>query len=277
MVTTHFPYLSMLSATLPLDHIGEITQVLLERTDTEKVWLDKKVHASLDVSVPLVGAPQVWAAGFRGEGIRIAVLDTGIDGTHPDLDDLDDDPATNDPKIIETRNSTNDATAQDTSGHGTHVAGIAAGTGQLSGGLYTGVAPQANLWNLKVLSSRDGQGLTSWIIAGVEFAALGEDGLPGTGDEADIINMSLGEDVQSGALDPLSRKVNWAVDQGLVVVVAAGNDGETDGMFAVTQPAVARKAIAVGASTDGDQIADFSSLGPTLDLRLKPTWWPQAR
>lgn len=270
MVTTHFPYLSMLSATLPLDHIGEITQVLLERTDTEKVWLDKKVHASLDVSVPLVGAPQVWAAGFRGEGIRIAVLDTGIDGTHPDLDDLDDDPATNDPKIIETRNSTNDATAQDTSGHGTHVAGIAAGTGQLSGGLYTGVAPQANLWNLKVLSSRDGQGLTSWIIAGVEFAALGEDGLPGTGDEADIINMSLGEDVQSGALDPLSRKVNWAVDQGLVVVVAAGNDGETGGMFAVTQPAVARKAIAVGASTDGDQIADFSSLGPTLDLRLKP-------
>ena len=126
------------------------------------------------------------------------------------------------------------------------------------------------MWNLKVLSSRDGQGLTSWIIAGVEFAALGEDGLPGTGDEADIINMSLGEDVQSGALDPLSRKVTWAVDQGLVVVVAAGNDGETGGMFAVTQPAVARKAIAVGASTDGDQIADFSSLGPTLDLRLKP-------
>ena len=145
-VTHIYDVLPMLAATLPLKSIGDTSRALQQSPYTEKIWLDRKVHVNLDVSVRLIGAQQVWDTGYRGEGVEIAILDTGVDGSHPDLDDLDDDPSTNDPKILQARDFTDDGTTQDLVGHGTHVAGTAAGTGEASSGLYTGVAPGANLY-----------------------------------------------------------------------------------------------------------------------------------
>ena len=568
------------STKLSFEGINETFKTLIERPEIKKIWLDKKVKVSLYDSVPLIGAPELWKSGYNGSGLKIAILDTGIDDTHPDLDDLDDNPATNDPKVIVKKDFTDDNTTEDLYGHGTHCAGIAAGTGaapsepyptptpvpiptptptvtptptpassefgmpvhipktsntedfehrysdqnakkkiyssaetipdayepddnyslanwiptdgtkQLhnfhvpgdldyvkfnatederylietsdlgnesdtytylydtdglteiihdddsSEGLasririiwkcndsgtyyvkvrhfsssasgpnthynisvlegysppaefndvysdygedadedglydylvievgvnvtkagryrvrgelyengtyhwgvyyasksaylsegnhtiklkfsgmeirnngyngtydlkylylynatyhqldyryyayttayynytdfqefprYIGVAPGAYLWNIKVLN-KGGWGLESWVIDGVEYAALGPDGIAHTGDEADIISMSLGGSPRSEEEDPLCQAVNEAVEQGLVVVVAAGNSGP--GYFTISSPGTASKVITVGASDKEDELAWFSSWGPTPDLIVKP-------
>jgi subtilisin family serine protease len=121
---------------------------------------------------------------------------------------------------------------------------------------YMGVAPKANLLEGKVLN-RYGWGFSSWVIAGIEWAVA---------KRADIISMSLGGGPTDGN-DPLSLAVDWAFDQGVLVVVAAGNFGK---YFGVAAPGAARKALTVGAVDDSDNIAWFSSRGPTLDYRVKP-------
>ena len=247
------PELGLMAAKLPFATLVNGARDILEAGYVEKVWLDTVVRATLDTNVPRIGAPQVW--------------DTGVDATHPDLDDLDDNPAAIDPKVLQSRDFTGEGDTRDARGHGTHVAGIAAGTGRSSGGTYIGTAPGANLWNLRVLDS-GGLGLSSWIIAALEFASLGPDKLLGSDDEADVANLSLGGSPTGSGNDPLSLAVDLAVGRGLVVVVAAGNEGPE--MLTVTRPGVARKAITVGATDDLDNIASFSGRGPTSDLRLKP-------
>jgi parallel beta-helix repeat protein len=266
-VTMKSPRLSVLAAKLPVDTIKESTETLLKRPDVEKIWLDKKVQVSLNESVPLIGAPELWATGDNGAGIKIAILDTGIDATHPDLNDLDDNVETYDPKVTVSVNFSDDSSADDLFGHGTHCAGIAAGTGEASNYLYRGVAPGAYLWNIKVLD-RYGSGYDSWIISGIQYAALGPDGVESTGDEADVISMSFGANMNGDGTDPISTAVDWAVDHGVTCVAAAGNSGPM--MSTVGMPAVARKVITVGATTKADTMASFSSRGPTADYRLKP-------
>ena len=260
------PYnaLPLIAASLPKASMAAVTEALLADSAVKAVWLDRRVSVSLATSVPLIGAPSVWASGYRGEGIEIAVLDTGVDAAHPDLDDLDDVATTTDPKVIRVVDFTDDATTTDLHGHGTHVAGIAAGMGAGGGG--SGVAPKASLWSVKVLGG-SGSDLTSWVISGIEYASRGPDGLPNTGDEADVINMSLGDSLADDGTDPLSLAADKAVDEGLVVVIAAGNNGST--MFTVNSPGVARKPIAVAATDNADAVASFSSRGPTIDRRLK--------
>jgi len=121
---------------------------------------------------------------------------------------------------------------------------------------YVGVAPKADLLEVKVLN-KYGWGYDSWIIAGIEWAVK---------NGADIISMSIVGWPTDGT-DPLSQAVDWAFDQGVLVVVAAGNEGQ---YFGVTAPGAARKALTVGAVDDSDNIAGFSSRGPTLDYRVKP-------
>jgi subtilisin family serine protease len=132
--------------------------------------------------------------------------------------------------------------------------------------IFRGVAPGATLWNLKVLN-RYGWGYWDWIIAGIEYAAYGPDKTPNTGDEADIISMSLGSSWPSDGTDPVSLACDAAADAGRVVVVAAGNSWN---YFRIGTPAASRKAITVGALDKYDNIAWFSSRGPTVDFRIKP-------
>ena len=211
------------------------------------VWLDGTRKASLDKSVPQIGAPKAWAAGYDGKGVKIAVLDTGVDATHPDLKS----------QVIAAKNFSTAATIADKVGHGTHVASIAAGTGAKSGGKYKGVAPGAKIISGKVLDDT-GSGDDSGILAGMEWAA--EQG-------AQVVNLSLGGQ-DTPEVDPLEALVNKLSDEkGILFAIAAGNSGPES----VGSPGSADMALTVGAVDDKDALAPFSSTGPRIgDGAIKP-------
>lgn len=215
----------------------------------DKIWLDGKVQASLDVSVPQIGAPEVWKAGYDGKGVDVAVLDTGVDTGHPDLAG----------KIAKTRSFVPDETVQDGHGHGTHVASTIVGSGAASDGKRKGVAPGADLFVGKVLDNT-GQGQDSWIIAGMEWAATSG---------AKIVSMSLGGDA-TGSSDILSETVDeLSASTGTLFVIAAGNSGPSE--QTVGTPGIADSALTVGAVDKSDKLASFSSRGPRAgDYAVKP-------
>ncbi|MGP3914535.1 S8 family serine peptidase [Nonomuraea sp. 10N515B] len=213
-----------------------------------KVWLDGKARVSLKESVPQVGAPQAWAAGYDGKGVKVAVLDTGVDGTHPDLQG----------RITESASFVPGEEVKDVNGHGTHVASTVAGTGAASDGANKGVAPAADLLIGKVLAD-NGYGQDSWIIAGMEWAAA----------RAKVVSMSLGSDVPDGGADPMAQAVdNLSKQHGTLFVIAAGN---SYGAGTIGTPGSAASALTVGAVDKADERAAFSSMGP-LDRTygLKP-------
>ncbi|WP_436850527.1 S8 family peptidase [Streptomyces griseoloalbus] len=211
------------------------------------VWLDGVRKASLDTSVAQIGTPKAWAAGYDGKGVTIAVLDTGVDATHPDLKG----------QVAQSKNFTSAPDAGDKVGHGTHVASIAAGTGAKSGGTYKGVAPGAKVLNGKVLDD-SGFGDDSGILAGMEWAAA---------QGADVVNMSLGG-MDTAEVDPLEAAVNkLSAEKGVLFAIAAGNEGPQS----IGSPGSADAALTVGAVDDKDALADFSSTGPRLgDGAIKP-------
>uniref|UniRef100_A0AAU1ZWF7 S8 family serine peptidase n=1 Tax=Streptomyces sp. NBC_00093 TaxID=2975649 RepID=A0AAU1ZWF7_9ACTN len=215
----------------------------------DKLWLDAQVKASLDVSVPQIGAPEVWQAGYDGTGVDVAVLDTGVDTGHPDLAG----------KIAETQSFVPDETVQDGHGHGTHVASTIVGSGAASDGKRKGVAPGAELLVGKVLAN-DGRGQSSWIIAGMEWAAHSG---------AKIVSMSLGGDA-TGPSDILSETVDeLSASTGTLFVIASGNSGPAE--QTVGTPGIADSALTVGAVDKSDKLASFSSRGPRLgDSAVKP-------
>lgn len=242
---------------------------LAQQDFVSHVFLDTKVKPYLDESVPLIKPPTDWNQletqfGFpiNGSGVRIAILDSGIDTNHPDLDDFDDDPLTTDSKVIAESCFTGEGYTHDNRGHGTHCASIAAGTGNASSYQYVGVAPGAYLLNGKVIHDL-GYGTTSWSISGIEWAVS---------QSADIISMSFGSDPLGGSgngTDPLSLTVDWAVSQGVICTIAAGRYGSW-GEFSIAAPGVAKLAITVGATNQADIVIPSSSRGPTGDYRLKP-------
>ncbi len=213
------------------------------------IWLDGVRKVSLDKSVPQIGAPTAWQAGYDGKGIKIAVLDTGIDATHADLKD----------QVVAAKNFTTAVGTNDAYGHGTHVASIAAGTGAISNGKYKGVAPGAKLLNGKVLDD-SGYGEDSGILAGMEWAVA---------QGADVVNLSLGG-LDTPEIDPLEAQINkLSAETGVLFAVAAGNEGEF-GEQTVGSPGSAAAALTVGAVDDKDKLADFSSRGPGADGQIKP-------
>ncbi|MEU2711112.1 S8 family serine peptidase [Streptomyces sp. NPDC007205] len=215
------------------------------------VWLDGVRRASLDTSVPQIGAPVAWQAGYTGKGVKVAVLDTGVDTRHPDLKH----------QVTESRNFTSAADTTDHFGHGTHVASIVAGTGAAtpagSGGTYRGVAPDAEILNGKVLDDT-GSGDDSGILAGMEWAASRG---------ASVVNLSLGG-YDSPGIDPLEAEVDkLSATKGILFVIAAGNDGP----HSIGSPGSADAALTVGAVDKKDRLADFSSTGPRIgDGAIKP-------
>ncbi|MGW8889662.1 S8 family serine peptidase [Streptomyces sp. NPDC055749] len=204
---------------------------------------DAKVRMYTNDSVPLIGAPDVWkrkdpgGKGADGTGMTVAVLDSGVDYTHPDLGGGFGDGH----KVVAGHDFVNgDGDPMDDNGHGTHVAGIIAGKAASKGGV-TGVAPGADLTAYKVMNA-NGEGITSDIVAGIEAAVD-----PANPHRADVINLSIGGYGDGG--DPLGLAATAATRAGVVVVAAAGNEGP--GAGTVGTPAAADGVIAVGASVSG--------------------------
>jgi subtilisin family serine protease len=217
------------------------------RSGVSAVWLDGLRAPSLDVSVPQIGAPAAWAAGLDGAGVKVAVLDTGVDPDHPDLAG----------QVVARQNFTEgEEDDLDRVGHGTHVASTIAGTGAASDGRYTGVAPKASLLDGKVCVEFGCA--ESWILAGMQWAA--EQG-------ANVVNLSLGGS-DTPEDDPLEQGIDALTEEfGTLFVVAAGNSGDD---ATISSPASADSALAVGAVTKSDELAGFSSRGPRVDGGLKP-------
>ena len=211
------------------------------------VWLDGVRQVTLAESVPQIKAPQAWAAGYDGEGVTVAVLDTGVDATHPDLAG----------RIAGSRNFTEAPDTDDTVGHGTHVASTIAGSGAASQSRYRGVAPGTELLIGKVCP--DTSCPDSAILAGMEWAATSG---------ADVVNMSLGAPDSPG-VDPLEQAVaDLSAEYGTLFVTAAGNSG-TDA--SIDSPGSADAALTVGAVDKSGVLAEFSSRGPRAgDSGLKP-------
>ena len=239
------------------EDIGKITAL----PGVKKVHLDRELALHLHNSIPLIGADQVWKMTdsqnqlLKGSGIRVGVIDTGIDYTHPDLGGCFGEGC----KVAGGYDFyDNDADPMDPFSHGTHVAGIIAANGKVKG-----VAPEATLYAYRVCAQFCP---TSYIIQALERAA-DPDQNPSTPDALDVVNLSLGG---PGDLDDLSTiAANQASKAGIVVVISAGNDGQKPN--AVGTPGNAELAITVAASNQQDTIADFSSRGPSAsDIVFKP-------
>jgi thermitase len=185
-----------------------------------------------------VEAPAAWDSTTGSNTIRIAVLDTGISTSHPDLAG----------KVVSSRNFTDDPTADDNNGHGTHVAGIASAVTNNAVGI-AGTDWNARLMNGKVLN-QSGSGYYSWIASGITWAA--DNG-------AQVINLSLGGNSPSSTLQ---AAVDYAWSRGVLLACAAGNDGLTTPSY----PAYYANCIAVGATTQSDSRASFSNYGTWVDV-----------
>jgi minor extracellular serine protease Vpr len=221
-----------------------------------------EVEALMDESVAYTRAPQAWELGATGAGQSVAVLDTGIDWTHPMFGGDATPPSDAHPKVKHYETWT--AGHHDAHGHGTHVAGTAAGSSTFGDTLlgparYDGPAKDAEIWGYKVLSDA-GTGLNLSVVMGIESAA---ERAP------DVMNLSLGS--ESGDPDsPEAEALNNAAAGGVVSAVAAGNSGP--GYSTIGSPGSAHDVVTVGASTDpGDRGYLASVPGSDLgDIEMVP-------
>ena len=263
---------------IALDVSDEEIERIKSLPGVKSVYPNYEVHTTLSDSVPLIqgGIPagqldingnncvQSGKECLTGKGVTIAIIDTGVDYTHPDLGGCTTEQFlakqcskviggydfSGDDSIFDTLIIVPDNDPMDNDGHGTHVASIAAGNGVLKG-----VAPDAKIIAYKVFP----YSFESIIISAIERSVdPNQDG--DFSDHADIISMSLGG--YGNPDDPQSQAVDTAVDAGVVVVVAAGNSGPNE--RTIGSPGTSRKAITVGASNKLNRIAEFSSRGPVI-------------
>jgi len=273
---------------------GELNQ-LGGHPDVDYIAPDRPVRAASNVLAETINADHVWANFNKfGNGIGVAVIDSGINNQAQDFGDAAGKMSGSSSRIVYAENflvplgangqypNTRYKTTDDY-GHGTHVAGIIAGNGFVSNQLgsirsLTGIAPQATLIDLKVLDGT-GQGNDSNVIAAIDRAISLQKTY-----KIGVINLSIGRRVYSSfTQDPLCLAVERAWQAGIVVVVAAGNDGRnndygTGGYGTINAPGNDPMVITVGAmrtagtsQRNDDEIATYSSRGPTpVDHIVKP-------
>jgi subtilisin family serine protease len=279
-----------MAVVVPRSQLGRLTAL----PGVAKVYPSVRYRPQLDRSVPQIGAPTLWGAGLEnaGQGMKIAIIDEGIDQRHPFFSPAGytmpagypkGQTAYTTAKVIVARafpparptwKNASKPFDPELSSHGTHVAGIAAGNANTlaEGTRISGVAPRAYLGNYKALTIPTDadvglDGNSPELAAAIEAAVA---------DGMDVINMSLGEPEIEPSRDIVVQALTAAARAGVVSVVAAGNDFNDFGRGSIGSPGSAPDAITVGAvstSRNGpeDVVAPFSSSGPTpLSLRLKP-------
>jgi serine protease AprX len=231
--------------------------------DVDFISYDSKVFAVMDEARKTIGADYSLNTRYTGKGVTVAIIDTGI-APHADLIYPSN-------RIIGFKDFVNNHTKfYDDNGHGTHCAGILAGSGYSSKGRYKGIAPETNILSIKVLDEK-GNGNTSDILSTVQWIIENKEVY-----KTKIINFSLGAIAQyKERRDPLVKAANRAIEENLIVVAAVGNSGPMHNT--ILSPATGRYVISVGSLNDrgrpyskGGTIAEFSSRGPTLDRIRKP-------
>lgn len=254
VVKRRYKIINAISADIP----QESTDIIIKSPNVEYVENDEKVFAHVPIGtcqavqvlkqtvpwgIERIGSRLVNAVGNTGKGIKIGILDTGIDYNHEDLKD-------NYRGGYNFVGNNNDPI--DDNGHATHVAGIVAAEDNDIG--VVGVAPQAYLYSVKVLAF-DSTGSTSDIVSGLEWSV--DNGMQ-------IINMSLGSEYDSISV---SRAINNTYNSGILIVAAAGNSGNANGSGNTMDfPAKYDSVISVGATDINDNRAKFSSTGPKLEI-----------
>ena len=269
---TQFRYwlIDSIAGTVELNRIHE----LLEIPGVVFIELDGRLGIQMEDVVPAHGVDLVWQdTGYTGSGVTMAIIDTGIDGNHTALDDLDDDNTTNDPKIVAFYDAINNPGATngteifpyDDNGHGTHCAGITAGTGAPNY-QHVGVAPHANLVGVKVLDG-GGSGSFAAVMAGMEWTVEKRH-------EFNIRAASMSLGALTGAIEwtsseeeSVNRMANEMMRAGVTLFIAAGNSG---GTATIGTPGSAEDVITVGSLDKDTSIAIYSSQGPTEEGRVKP-------
>ncbi|MED5306591.1 MAG: S8 family serine peptidase [Candidatus Thermoplasmatota archaeon] len=269
---TQFRYwlIDSVAGKIDLDRIPD----LVDLPGVVFVELDARLGIQMEEVVPTHGVDLVWQdTGYTGDGITMAIIDTGIDGNHTALDDLDDDNTTNDPKIVAFYDAINHPEATngteifpyDDNGHGTHCAGITAGTGAPNY-QHVGVAPRANLVGVKVLDG-GGSGSFAAVMAGMEWTVEKRH-------EFNIRAASMSLGALTGAIEwtsseeeSVNRMANEMMRAGVTLFIAAGNSG---GTATIGTPGSAEDVITVGSLDKDTAIAVYSSQGPTEEGRVKP-------
>jgi subtilisin family serine protease len=243
--------------------------------------LNGELRIALDNAIGIHHVDTVWDYGYTGEGISIAIIDTGIDPLHVGLNDFDDDPTTNDPKVVAFYDALDDSgddgsgetEPYDDQGHGSHCAGISAGTGAVDenpmGGdtskPYRGVAPDAWLVGVKVLDS-GGSGSFAEVMRGMEWTIDNKIKY-----NIRAASMSLGGvwlvELTQEQEERITHLANEMVAAGISLMIAAGNSA---GYGTIGTPGAAKDVITVGATEDSKDLAVYSSKGPTHEGQIKP-------
>jgi serine protease AprX len=246
--------LEPLLASLPGITVTPDVSVTVQSTETQTPPESTGPHTPSDAFLQQTGATQLAAAGDTGQGVTVAVMDTGIDNL-PDFAGR---------LVGGVDLSGGNNPFEDDFGHGTFVAGLIAGNGASSNGQYSGEAPGAELVSIKVAGASGSTDLAT-LISGLQWAVDHQDQYG-----IDVLNMSLGfQPFESTVLNPLDQAVEAAWNSGITVVTSAGNAGPFNGT--ILSPGDDPLAITVGALDDmgqpadsNDEMNDFSSAGPTM-------------
>ena len=270
----HIPIIAGTIETELLDELLEVEGVVF-------LTLNGEMRIALDNAIGIHHVDTVWDYGYTGEGISIAIIDTGIDPLHVGLNDFDDDPTTNDPKVVAFYDALDDSgddgsgetEPYDDQGHGSHCAGISAGTGAVDenpmGGddskPYRGVAPDAWLVGVKVLDS-GGSGSFAEVMRGMEWTIDNKIKY-----NIRAASMSLGGvwlvELTQEQEERVTHLANEMVAAGISLMIAAGNSAAYG---TIGTPGAAKDVITVGSTEDSKELAVYSSKGPTHEGQIKP-------
>ena len=269
----HIPIIAGTIETELLDDLLNVEGVVF-------LTLNGELRIALDNAIGIHHVDTVWDYGYTGEGISVAIIDTGLDPNHVGINDFDDDPSTYDPKIVafydaldeSSDDGSGETTPYDDHGHGSHCAGITAGTGAgdegpLSDGStpWRGVAPDATLVGVKVLDG-GGSGSFAEVMKGMEWTIDNQ-----LKYNIRSASMSLGGvwliELTQEQEERVTTLANEMVAAGISLMIAAGNSAAYG---TIGTPGAAKDVITVGATEDSRQLAVYSSKGPTHEGQIKP-------
>jgi serine protease AprX len=268
---TRYRALPMISVTAKRTHIIEISRLATVRS----IYGNRTLQSTMNAERAVTGVDRMRRDGdlikqnaglpISGRGVTVAVLDTGVDGTHNDLSGR----VVQNVKLVDTQSAsvgfTNPVNVENVSntdqiyGHGTFVAGVIAGNGVRSGGKYSGVAPGA-----RVLGLSAGDLTLSFVLAGFDYLLT-----QGAATNARVVNCSFSANSLFDSNDPVNVATRMLVDRGINVVFSAGNTG--DGLHTLNPYAVAPWVISVGATDERGRLMDWSSRGEFGSALFKPT------